>query len=113
MGANRLAFENMQLGEKLEQKGLVDLPLELAVALLADPQGRINLEIPVRGSLSDPQFDFGAIVAEALGNVVRKILSAPFRALARCSAAVPMAANPARWRSPRARPDFRRPPRRA
>ena len=79
----RLAFENMQLGEKLEQKGLVDLPLELAVALLADPQGRINLDIPVRGSLSDPQFDFGAIVAEALGNVVRNIVSAPFRALAR------------------------------
>ena len=83
VGTNQLAFENMQLGEKLERKGLVDLPLELAVALLADPQGRINLDIPVRGSLSDPQFDFGAIVAEALGNVVRKIVSAPFRALAR------------------------------
>jgi outer membrane protein OmpA-like peptidoglycan-associated protein len=83
VGTNQLAFENMQLGEKLEQKGLVDLPLELAVALLADPRGRINLDIPVRGSLSDPQFDFGAIVAEALGNVVRKIVSAPFRALAR------------------------------
>jgi len=61
----------------------VDLPLELAVALLADPQGRINLDIPVRGSLSDPQFDFGAIVAKALGSVVRNIVSAPFRALAR------------------------------
>ena len=83
VGTNQLTFENMQLGEKLEQKGLVDLPLELAVALLADPQGRINLDIPVRGSLSDPQFDFGAIVAEALGNVVRRIVSAPFRALAR------------------------------
>jgi hypothetical protein len=83
LGTNQLTFENMQLGEKLEQKGLVDLPLELAVALLADPQGRINLDIPVRGSLSDPQFDFGAIVAEALGNVVRNIVSAPFRALAR------------------------------
>jgi hypothetical protein len=83
VGTNQLTFENMQLGQKLERKGLVDLPLELAVALLADPQGRINLDIPVRGSLSDPQFDFGAIVAEALGNVVRNIVSAPFRALAR------------------------------
>ena len=83
VGANQLAFENMQLGEKLERKGLVDLPLELVVALLADPQGRISLDVPVRGSLSDPQFDFGAIVLEALGNVVRKIVSAPFRALAR------------------------------
>ncbi|HEX7221520.1 MAG TPA: DUF748 domain-containing protein, partial [Burkholderiales bacterium] len=82
VGANQLAFENMQLGEKLEQKGLLDLPLDLAVALLADSKGRINLDIPVRGDLSDPQFDLGAIVARAVGNVVRRIVSAPFRALA-------------------------------
>ena len=82
VGSNQLAFQNMKLGEKLEQKGLLDLPLELAVALLADSEGRINLEIPVRGNLNDPQFDMGAIVARALGNVVKKIVSAPFRALA-------------------------------
>ena len=79
---NRLAFREMQLGEKLEERGLLDLPLDLVVALLTDANGRISLEIPVRGSLNDPQFDFGAIVAKALGNVVRKIVSAPFRALA-------------------------------
>ena len=82
VGANQLAFENMQLGEKLEEKGLLDLPLELAVALLADSKGRINLDIPVRGDLNDPQFEIGAIVARALGNVVRRVVSAPFRALA-------------------------------
>jgi hypothetical protein len=82
VGSNRLAFQNMQLGEKLEEKGLLDVPLELAVALLADSQGRIDLAIPVRGNLNDPQFDLGAIVARALGNVVKKIVSAPFRALA-------------------------------
>lgn len=82
VGSNQLAFQNMQLGEKLEEKGLLDVPLELAVALLADSQGRIDLAIPVRGNLNDPQFDMGAIVARALGNVVKKIVSAPFRALA-------------------------------
>jgi hypothetical protein len=81
-GSNRLVFQNLQLGEKLEDKGLLDLPLELAVALLADPQGRIDLAIPVRGDLKDPQFDLGAIVARALGNVVQNLVSAPFRALA-------------------------------
>ena len=83
VGSNQLTFRNMQLGEKLEEKGLLDVPLELAVALLADSQGRIDLAVPVRGNLSDPQFDMGAIVARALGNVVKKIVSAPFRALAR------------------------------
>jgi hypothetical protein len=82
VGSNQLTFRNMQLGEKLEDQGLLDLPLELAVALLADSQGRIELAIPVRGDLSDPQFDIGAIVTRALGNVVKRIVSAPFRALA-------------------------------
>jgi outer membrane protein OmpA-like peptidoglycan-associated protein len=82
VGTNRLAFEQMRLGEKLEARGLLDVPLELVVALLADSQGRIDLEIPVRGNLNDPQFDLGAIVARAFGNVLHKIVSAPFRALA-------------------------------
>lgn len=82
VGSNKLAFQNMQLGEKLEQKGIVDLPLELAVALLSDSRGRIDLAVPVRGNLNDPQFDIGAIVARALGNAVKKIVTAPFRALA-------------------------------
>jgi len=82
VGTNRLVLENMKLGEKLDTKGVVDLPLELAVALLADAEGRINLDIPVRGNLNDPQFDLGAIMARAFGNVLKKIVSAPFRALA-------------------------------
>ena len=82
VGTNQLVFERIQLGEKLEAKGLLDLPLELAVALLADAQGRIELDIPVRGNLNDPKFDLGALVARAFGNVVRKVVSAPFRALA-------------------------------
>jgi hypothetical protein len=81
-GSNQLVFEQMQLGEKLEHRGLVDVPLDLLVALLADPSGRIDLAIPVSGNLKNPKFDFGAIIAEALGNAVRKIVSAPFRALA-------------------------------
>ena len=82
VGTNKLVLERIQLGEKLETRGLLDLPLELAVALLSDAQGRINLDIPVRGNLNDPQFDIAAITARAFGNVVRKIVAAPFRALA-------------------------------
>jgi hypothetical protein len=82
VGQNQLVFQRLQLGEKVERAGAADLPLELAVALLADPQGRINLDIPVRGDLNEPQFDFGGLVARALRNVIGKIVSAPFRALA-------------------------------
>lgn len=82
VGDNDLVFEEMRLGEKVASPSALDVPLELAVALLADAQGRITLDIPVSGNLRDPQFDFGAIVARAVGNVLKKIVTAPFRALA-------------------------------
>ena len=83
VGDNDLVFEEMRLGEKVASRGALDVPLELAVALLADAEGRITLDIPVSGNLGDPKFDFGAIVARAVGNALRKIVTAPFRALAR------------------------------
>jgi hypothetical protein len=82
VGSNDLVFEEMRLGEKVGDAGALDVPLELVVALLADAQGRITLDIPVRGDLTNPQFDFGAIVARAVGNVLRTVVAAPFRALA-------------------------------
>lgn len=83
VGRNDLTFEQMRLGEKVTGAGAPDLPLELAVALLADDKGRISIDIPVRGNLRDPQFDFGAIVNRAIGNTLRRLVTAPFRALAR------------------------------
>ncbi|HZM33930.1 MAG TPA: DUF748 domain-containing protein [Burkholderiales bacterium] len=82
VGENSLVFEEMQLGEKVESASALDVPLELAVALLADSRGRIKLDIPVTGNLNDPKFDLGAIVARAVGNTLRKIVTAPFRVLA-------------------------------
>ena len=82
VGHNSLVFEEMQLGEKVESASAMDIPLELAVALLADAKGRITLDVPVTGNLNDPQFDLGAVVAKAVGNMLGKIVSAPFRALA-------------------------------
>jgi hypothetical protein len=82
VGQNQLTFEELQLGEKVAREGAKDLPLEAAVALLTDANGRIQLDIPVSGNLNDPQFNLGGLFARALGNVVGKIVSAPFRALA-------------------------------
>jgi hypothetical protein len=81
-GRNDLVIERLKLGEKVQSASALDLPLEVAVAVLADAEGRINLDIPVRGNLNDPQFDFGGLVARAIGNVITRVASAPFRALA-------------------------------
>ena len=82
VGQNQLVFNEIDLGDKVRSAGGADLPLELAVALLSDAQGRITLDIPVRGDLNDPQFDFGGLVARAIASAIGRIVSAPFRALA-------------------------------
>jgi outer membrane protein OmpA-like peptidoglycan-associated protein len=82
VGSNQLVFQQLKLGDKVQSASALDLPVELAVALLTDAQGRIDLAIPVSGNLKDPHFDIGGLVAKALGNTLRKVVSAPFRLLA-------------------------------
>ena len=81
VGDNRITLNRLQLGEKVASKGALDVPLELAIALLTDSRGRVNVAIPVHGNLDDPKFDFGGLVARAIGNAIVKLASAPFRAL--------------------------------
>lgn len=80
-GENQIVIDNLRLGGRVESKDATSLPLDLAVALLADGNGVIELGLPVQGSLDDPQFSFGQLVWKAITNVLGKIVSAPFRAL--------------------------------
>ncbi len=59
----------------------MDLPLGLAVALLKDRNGVIDLEVPVTGDLGHPEFNYGSVIRTALGNIIRNIVTAPFRFL--------------------------------
>ena len=58
------------------------LPVKLAVALLADRQGVIDINLPVSGSLNDPQFRIAPIVFKLIGNLILKAVTAPFSLLA-------------------------------
>lgn len=58
------------------------LPVKLAVALLADRNGVIDIDLPVSGSLSDPEFRLGPIVFKLIVNLVVKAVTAPFSLLA-------------------------------
>jgi hypothetical protein len=81
-GDNRVTLEKFTLGEKVQSEGALDLPLDLAVAVLTDSDGRIDLAVPVSGDINDPQFDYGAVVWQAIKIVLTKIVTAPFRAIA-------------------------------
>jgi hypothetical protein len=81
-GDNQILIDRLTLGEKIESPDAIDAPIELAIALMEDANGRIDLGLPVSGDLSDPQFSYGHLIWKALGNLITKVVTAPFRALA-------------------------------
>ena len=56
--------------------------MRLAVALLADRNGVIDVDLPISGSLNDPQFSLGGIIFKVIGNLIMKAVTAPFSLLA-------------------------------
>jgi hypothetical protein len=80
-GANQIVIDKLTLGERVDSPDALKLPLELAIAILKDSDGRIDLGLPVSGNMNDPQFSYGAVIWKAIGDVLTKIVTAPFRAL--------------------------------
>lgn len=77
---NRLTLDQLTLGQKVESADATKLPVRLAIALLKDRDGKIALEIPVRGSLEDPQFNLGQAAYRAIETVLTRIVTSPFSA---------------------------------
>jgi uncharacterized protein involved in outer membrane biogenesis len=80
-GDNHLVIRDLTLGEKVAHPDAMDLPLDLAVALLKDPSGTVDFNFPVSGSLDDPEFSYSGAVAKAFSNMVLGLATAPFRLL--------------------------------
>ncbi|HQT26611.1 MAG TPA: DUF748 domain-containing protein, partial [Burkholderiales bacterium] len=80
-GNNQVIMDNLTLGGRVKSPQAKDLPLDLAIAVLQDSNGRIDLGLPISGSLDDPKFSYGAIIWKAIANVFEKIVTAPFRLL--------------------------------
>lgn len=81
VGSNKVVIDELELGEKLPSPEAANLPLGLAVALLKDANGRISIDMPVEGSLDDPQFRIGGVLWKAFTTLVTRVASAPFRLL--------------------------------
>jgi len=79
---NSLVLEQLQLGERVDSPDAVDLPIRLAVALLKDSQGRIAIDLPVKGNLNNPEFRVMPIVWQTLRNLVMRTAQAPFKFIA-------------------------------
>ena len=81
-GENKVILRDFELGDKVDHPGAMSLPLGLAVALLKDAEGRINIDLPVRGNVDDPEFKYGGVVMKALANLIVGIVASPFKLLA-------------------------------
>lgn len=78
---HQLYLDQLSFGDLVERPGLTPLPVRLAVALLQDRHGVIDLRLPVSGTLDDPKFSLGGLVWQALGNLISKAVTAPFALL--------------------------------
>ncbi|MGW8420630.1 MULTISPECIES: DUF748 domain-containing protein [Comamonas] len=78
--SNKLVLRQLTFGDKVEGAP-ASLPVKLAVALLSDRNGVIDLDVPLSGSLNDPQFRLAPIIFKVIGNIIMKAVTAPFALL--------------------------------
>ena len=80
-GSNFINFDSLTLGEKVDSKDAVNLPLSLAISILSDQNNQINIDLPVEGNLDDPDFKYGGVIWAAVKKLFADITLAPFRFL--------------------------------
>ena len=82
LGKNRFVIRKIKLGEEVPDFKGIKLPIRLAIAVLEDSDGMIDVNIPIKGNVDSPEFSVGHLFWQALRNVLSSIVTAPFRALA-------------------------------
>jgi len=78
---HHLVIDQLEFGPATDSKDAVPLPIKLAASLLKDRNGVIDLNLPVTGSLDDPEFKIRPVVWKAFVGLLTKIVTAPFSAL--------------------------------
>ena len=78
---NKFFIDQFTFGDPVESPEATKLPVRLAVALLKDRNGEINLDIPVSGDLQDPEFSTGRVVLKVIVNLLVKAATSPFALL--------------------------------
>ena len=78
---NNVLVDQITLGERVESPQATSLPVSFAISLLKDRRGQIKLDVPLSGSLDDPEFSVAAIVVQVIFNLIEKAITAPFALL--------------------------------
>jgi len=78
---NKFFIDQLTFGDAVESPDAVSLPVKLGVALLKNRDGEIDLDIPVSGSMDDPEFKVGKIILQTFMNLLVKAATSPFALL--------------------------------
>ncbi len=78
---NHLILDQLTFGNRVESQEATHLPVKLAIALLKDRNGVIDIHLPIEGSIDDPQFSVGGIILKMVLNLVVKAVESPFTLL--------------------------------
>ncbi len=79
---NKVFIDQLTFGDRVESPDAIKAPVTMAVALLKDRNGQINLDIPISGSLDDPKFSVWPVIWQIIVNIITKAATAPFTLLA-------------------------------
>ena len=80
-GKNEILIQQLVLGEEVDGPDVVDLPLEMTVAIMKDRKGDIRLDMPIEGDLNDPKFSIGSLLGNTLIRLVNYTVRSPFAVL--------------------------------
>lgn len=78
---NRVFLDQLTFGDKVDSPSATSLPVRLAVALLKNSRGEIDINLPISGSLDDPQFSMGGVIVKVVVNLFVKAVTSPFALL--------------------------------
>ncbi|AOY00445.1 DUF748 domain-containing protein [Jeongeupia sp. USM3] len=79
---NKLLLDQLTLGDKVDSPQATKLPVKFALSLLTDRRGQINVNLPIAGSLDDPDFSVGGLIVQVIVNLLEKAVTAPFDLIA-------------------------------
>lgn len=78
---NQMIMDHLTLGERVDSQQATSLPIALAIALLRDSDGKIDIHLPISGNLDDPHFSLRDLYAQAITGLITKLVTSPFTAL--------------------------------
>lgn len=79
---NKIFLDQLTFGKKVDHPDAMNVPVNLLVALLSNSRGEIDINLPIEGSLDDPDFSVGGIIVKVLWNIIVKAATSPFSLLA-------------------------------